>query len=352
MGLFVDIEKKIGNFDLNIKFETNGKPLALLGASGSGKSMTLKCIAGLEKSDRGIIKTDNTVLFDSFNSINVKPGKRKIGFIFQNYALFPHMTIYNNIAFGLTGKNRDEKDEIIDKLLKKVHMKGYENRYPSQLSGGQQQRVAIARALALEPEILLLDEPFSALDNQIRNSVVKEMGEMLDGYAGSTIFVTHNMEEAYRLCEDIVIINKGKEEAYGNKERIFKEPPTVESAKITGCKNIVQANQIDMNCYFVKEWNKKIKVKENRVGGSYIGIRANNITMAPVSEKENCILSVLSYISESPFRVTLFLSPVDAENSTTTIQCEMSKKEWNQIKNEEKIYNIKLKEEDIFVMRG
>ena len=135
-----------------------------------------------------------------------------------------------------------------------------------------------------------------------------------------------------------LVINKGKEEAYGNKERIFKEPPTVESAKITGCKNIVQANQIDMNCYFVKEWNKKIKVKENRVGGSYIGIRANNITMAPVSEKENCILSVLSYISESPFRVTLFLSPVDAENSTTTIQCEMSKKEWNQIKNEEKIY--------------
>lgn len=210
VGLKVDIQKKMAGFELDVKFEAIGKPLALLGASGSGKSMTLRCIAGLEKPDCGVIKNNGSVLFDSFENINMPVGKRKVGFIFQNYALFPHMTIYDNIVFGLGNKSKDEKASVVLRELEKVHLKGLEKRFPHQLSGGQQQRAAIARALALEPEILLLDEPFSALDDHTRGLVVREMGEMLSNYKGTAIFVTHNMDEAYRLCENIVIISKGR----------------------------------------------------------------------------------------------------------------------------------------------
>lgn len=352
MGLKVDIQKKMGEFELDVKFETSGKPLALLGASGSGKSMTLRCIAGLEKPDYGIIERDKKVLFNSFEDINVPVGDRKVGFIFQNYALFPHMTVYENIAFGLGNKSKDEKEEIIKRELDKVHLKGFEKRYPHQLSGGQQQRTAIARSLALEPEILLLDEPFSALDDHTRGLVVREMGEMLENYKGTAIFVTHNMDEAYRLSDNIVIISKGKEEAYGHKDKIFKSPPTVETAKITGCKNIAEAVQIDKNRVFVKEWGAEFEVSENnKTGVSHIGIRANHVTIADKNKKENCFLCMPEYISESPFRITLFMQPIASTCRENVIQCEISKKLWNEVKNTENIYNLHMRAEDIFVMR-
>ena len=162
MGLKVDIKKRVNNFELNIKFEVNNKPLALLGSSGSGKSMILKSIAGLENPDIGTICNRDKVFFSSKDKVNIPSGQRKIGFIFQNYALFPHMSVYENIAFGLGNISREEKEEIVYEELKKVHMLDFQERYPSELSGGQQQRVAIARALSLKPEILLFDEPFSA----------------------------------------------------------------------------------------------------------------------------------------------------------------------------------------------
>ena len=351
MSLKVDIQKKLAGFELDVRFEVEDKPLALLGASGSAKSMTLRCIAGLEKPDYGVIKTDKGVLYDSFEGVNIPVGKRKIGFIFQNYALFPHMTIYENMAFGLHGKSRDEKEEIIKRELAKVHLKGYEKRYPCQLSGGQQQRAAIARAVALDPEILLLDEPFSALDDHTRGVVVREMGEMLQEFKGTAIFVTHNMDEAYRLTDNIAIISKGKEEAYGDKESIFKMPPTTETARITGCKNIIPVVQVDRKRFYSEEFGCSFEVGENHIKEArYIGIRANHITIADKDEKENTVFCRAEYISESPFRVTLFLNPLKSENRETVLQCEISKKVWSEVKNSENIYNVQFRKEDIFTM--
>lgn len=350
MGLKVDIKKKLHEFDLNIKFEAKNKPLALLGASGSGKSMLLKCIAGLEKPDEGFIKKDEKILLDTKSGLNISAGKRKIGFIFQNYALFPHMTVYDNLAFGLGNKRKDEIDYVINKELSKVHLEGFEKRYPTELSGGQQQRVAIARALVLEPEILLLDEPFSALDENTRGIVVREMGEMLSEYKGTAIVVTHNMDEAYRLCDDIVIINKGKKETEGYKKDIFENPKSVEGAKITGCKNTMEVFQIDKETVMTKDWNIEIKVKNNSEI-NFIGIRAHHVEIADFSKKDNCILCIPEYISESPFQITLFLKPVKGKNTDNkVIQCEISKEFWEKIKTIENIYNIHLPKEKIFTM--
>ena len=153
MSLYVDIEKDLGSFKLKVKFEQENGILGLLGQSGCGKSMTLKCIAGIVKPDKGKIISNGTVFFDSEKKINLSPQKRKVGFLFQNYALFPHMSVKENIQLGIQNLSKEEKDEITSKYLKKFKLEGFENRYPWQLSGGQQQRIALARALCLNPKI-------------------------------------------------------------------------------------------------------------------------------------------------------------------------------------------------------
>lgn len=171
MGLYVDIEKKFPEFNLKVKFESKDGVLGLLGASGSGKSMTLKCIAGLETPDRGKIVLNEKIFYDSGKNINIPIKKRKVGFLFQNYALFPNMTVNQNIGFALDNISKSEKGEIVREKINMMNLTGLSERFPSQLSGGQQQRVAIARALAINPEILLLDEPFSALDSHLRSKM-------------------------------------------------------------------------------------------------------------------------------------------------------------------------------------
>ena len=350
MSLKVDIKKKLHEFDLDISFHVNNKPLALLGASGSGKSMLLKCIAGLERPDEGMIEKNGEVFFDDKSKKNLCPGKRKVGFIFQNYALFPHMTVYENIKFGLKYKNRDEINEIVARELKKLHLSGFEGRYPTELSGGQQQRVALARALALEPEILLLDEPFSALDDHTRSVVVREMGEMLQEFKGTAIVVTHNMEEAYRLCDEIVIINKGKKETEGNKKNVFKNPKSVEAAKITGCKNTFEVLQVDKETVLLKGWDTKLKIT-NGTNANYIGIRAHHIEIVSSENRENCILCTPEYISESPFQITVFMKPINSrDEDNRIIQCELEKETWYKVKNSENIYNLHLSDKKIFTM--
>lgn len=349
MGLKVEINKKINDFELDIKFQVNNKPLALLGSSGSGKSMTLKCIAGLEKPDTGIICSGEKELFNSKKKINISSGQRKIGFIFQNYALFPHMTVYENILFGLRNKSKEEKKEIVYEELKKVHMLDFESRYPSELSGGQQQRVAIARALSLKPDILLFDEPFSALDDYTRGLVVKEIGETLSEFKGSTIVVTHNMDEAYRLCEDIVVINNGAEERSGDKESVFNNPKTIQTARLTGCKNIVDVTPIDEESVYVNDWNCILKVLNNK-NSSKIGYRAHYIELEEQDKSENCVLCRMEYVSEGAFEVTVYMQPLEAFKENIVIQCEFTRDYWNKFKNNENIYNLHFDSKKIFTL--
>jgi molybdate ABC transporter permease protein len=243
-SLFVDLEKQLPGFSLDIQLKAKQETLGILGASGSGKSMTLRCLAGLETPTQGVIRLNGRVLFDAERGINLPTRDRRIGFLFQNYALFPHLTVWENIAFGVKQRHRVKGDRLVREKISQMHLDGLEHRYPHQLSGGQQQRVALARALAIEPELLLLDEPFSALDTYLRSQLEKQLIETLANYSGVTLFITHNLEEAYRVCRNLLILSSGRAIGYGTKQEIFHRPQSYTVAKLTGCKNFSQASPL------------------------------------------------------------------------------------------------------------
>lgn len=351
--LYVDIKKRLKGFTLNVKFDAGPDALALLGASGSGKSMTLRCIAGLDKPDEGKIILNGRVLFDSEKGINIPSRKRKIGFLFQNYALFPNMTVEENIGFALEKMKKELKDTIVQEKIKMVKLQGLEKRFPFQLSGGQQQRVALARALAIEPEALLLDEPFSALDDHLRSHMVKQLMDTLADYKGAALFVTHNMEEAYRICKDLVVLQEGNVEARGDTKEIFRIPPTMAAAQLTRCKNFSEAIFIQKNMLEAREWGVKLNsgrtvTKDIR----YVGMRANFIKVASSGELENVFPCWPASVSETPFRMTVFLSvgKPPAYPDDYQLQWELSKEKWQDVQNRPLPWDIVLDPERLIVL--
>ena len=252
MGLFVDIHNKLGNFRLDICFEIQHGTLGLLGASGCGKSLTLKCIAGIVTPDKGKIVLDDTVLFDSEKGINLPPQARGTGYLFQNYALFPNMTVSQNITSGI--KNKSERTNALAELLSTFQLEGVQNHYPSQLSGGQQQRVALARMLASQPRILMLDEPFSAIDSFLRWQLEQELCQILKSFQGTTLFVSHSRDEVYRVCDSMAVISNGKIDCLGDTHQLFDNPKTLSCAKTTGCKNISSAVIISPSEVYATDW--------------------------------------------------------------------------------------------------
>ena len=191
-SLKVNVQKELKEFDLDVNFELKKGCLGILGPSGCGKSMTLKSIAGIVDPDKGVVSLnadEETIYFDSNKKINLKPQKRNVGYLFQNYALFPNMTVEENVACGLS---KDDDKKIVSDMIKRFHLEGLEKRYPRQLSGGQQQRVALARILAYGPDVILLDEPFSAMDTFLKEQLRIELANLLKGFNGFSIMVTHN----------------------------------------------------------------------------------------------------------------------------------------------------------------
>ena len=207
--LEVQINKKLAEFDLDVSFQVNDNILGLMGASGSGKSMTLKCIAGIETPDHGRIVLNNRVLFDSEKKINVLIQKRNVGYMFQSYALFPNMNVYENISVGLKARKVKDVDIVVQKVMQQFRIRELASRYPKQLSGGQRQRVALARLMAYEPDVLLLDEPFSALDEDLKEDLLRELKSELQ-ISKPVIFVSHNKEEVNELCDFKYKIKKGE----------------------------------------------------------------------------------------------------------------------------------------------
>ncbi len=333
--LIVDMKKKLQGFTLRAKFDSGSDALGLLGASGSGKSMTLRCIAGLEKPNTGHIVLNGRVLFDSEKGINVPVHRRKIGFVFQNYALFPNMTVEENIGFALGKMVKSTKSDIVKQMIEMVRLEGLEQRYPFQLSGGQQQRVALARALAIEPEALLLDEPFSALDDHLRNLMAKLLADTLSSYHGVTLFVTHNMEEVYRICNRVVILMNGKIEAQGEKDAIFQHPPTLGAARLTGCKNYSHAEYLSEDTIKALDWGVNVKLdRPVSEEVKYVGIRANYIELAKNMDGENVFACWPVHTNESAFRMTVyvFIGKERGIAGEYHLQWEVSKDRWNEIK--------------------
>jgi molybdate transport system permease protein len=360
MSLEVAIEKQISGFRLAVEFTADRIPIGLLGPSGSGKSMTLRAIAGLETPDSGRIVLQGRVLFDSARGINVSPRERRVGLLFQNYALFPHMTIAENIAFGLRRLPKAEQTRRVEQQLAAAHLDGFASRYPASLSGGEQQRVALARALAVEPEVLLLDEPFSALDTHLRSALERQLRDMLGIYQGSTVFVSHNLEEAYRVCGDIVVLAHGSVAASGPKEEIFRHPPTLEVARLTGCKNFSRALRTPDGRINALDWGCVLNVTQQMATPpEHIAIRAHHIRIHPPGNlsdglEENIFPCWLAAMAETPFRVTLDLkiggppqNPADFH-----LQAEVFKQEWESFRNLPQPWQVELAPDRLFLLRG
>jgi molybdate transport system permease protein len=355
VGLFVDIEKYLPGFNLSVTFSSQNQPLGLLGASGSGKSMILRSIAGVETPSKGRIVLNGRVLFDSEKGINLPSRQRRIGFVVQNYALFPHLTVAENIAFGLS-KNLPTKviKQQIATQLELVQLPGMENRYPHQLSGGQQQRVAIARALASRPEALLLDEPFSALDTHLRAQLERQMIKTLSNYDGVTIFVTHNMDEAYRICENLLVMEQGKAIANNSKQKIFERPDSVSLAKITGCKNFSRARMINSQEFEAIDWGVNLHTVQAIPDSlAYTGIRAHQIIFGRDLSEINTFRCWLANAIEGPHRVTLYLKLNHPSNHDRDFhfQAELYKDKWLEIKDQDLPWHVTLSEYRLLLLK-
>ena len=299
--LKVNIQKKLKEFDLDVDFKLKKGCLGILGPSGCGKSMTLKSIAGIVDPDNGIVSLTmdkETVYFDSDRKINLKPQKRNVGYLFQNYALFPNMTVEENVAIGLS-KNDDEK--IVTEMIKRFHLEGLEKRYPRQLSGGQQQRVALARILAYGPDVILLDEPFSALDTYLKEQLRIELVNMLKDFYGFSILVTHDRDEAFQFCDELLILDQGKIIARGETHEIFEDPKKVEVARLTGCKNISEIEIIDEHHFKSLDWETTFEVSKKITPNiTHVGIRAHDFKPAE-KDDVNSINTTNATKLEMPF---------------------------------------------------
>ncbi len=243
MSLFVDISKRLGDFNLNVKFETDGGFTSLFGLSGSGKSLTLKCIAGVMTPDEGVIILNGRVLFDSKKRINIKPQKRNIGYLPQDFSLFPNMTVKENIATGLHSLPKKQRDVIVQEYLSKYKLSDVADLRSHQISGGEKQRTALARALATKPEVILLDEPFSALDTQLKDTLELDLVDTLRDYDGNVLFVSHNNDEVYRLSDNVCVFDGGTCETIKPTKDVFLTPSNRVEAVLVGVDNISDCHE-------------------------------------------------------------------------------------------------------------
>jgi molybdate transport system ATP-binding protein len=321
MSLIIDIKKKLTNFTLEVSLEANGSRIGILGASGCGKSMTLKCVAGIETPDEGVIVINGVTVFDSAKGVYLRPQERRTGYLFQNYALFPTMTVAENIGIAIRDKDRKSRDAIVADIVQRLGLCGLEGSRPARLSGGQQQRVALARMLVSSPAILMLDEPFSALDSFLRAQVERELVETIDSFSGTVLFVSHNRDEIYRICDEVAVMNEGRFESVGSKAELFDNPRTVTAARLSGCKNLARAKKIGATRIVVHDWSLELETGRAVPDDiAWAGIRAHHIrTVAPNRAGQagentlppNTFAFYVEQKSMAPFSITEYIT-VDA----------------------------------------
>lgn len=349
MSLSVRIRKKLRNFLLEVSFETQGETLGFLGSSGSGKSMTLKCIAGIETPDEGRIVLNGRVLFDSSLGIDLKAQERNVGYLFQQYALFPHRTAVENILAGFSG-TRVELASRLEEMIRMFHLEGCERKYPHQLSGGEQQRVALARCLVRKPEILLLDEPFSALDPALKEQVYGEVQDLLGTYRGDVVLVTHSREEAYRFCESLSVMDQGKILASGRTKAMFRDPLTLDVAKATGCKNLSPCVVLEDGGLRALDWGIDLRVAgEIGPGVDHVGIRAHHLMMVE-GPGENVLPCAIVSVTEEMFEYTVLLKGL-VGSSGGTLSYKVRKELWDQRGAGDRIH-LRFPEEGLLLLKG
>jgi molybdate transport system ATP-binding protein len=310
--LSVDITKKVGNFTLNVSFEAENDAIALFGASGCGKTMTLKAVAGIVRPDRGRIVLDGRVLFDSSKRINLSPQQRKTGLLFQNYALFPNMTVKENIAAALKRSRAPDKNKRLAELMESFYLTAQMNHYPAQLSGGQQQRAALARILASDPALIMLDEPLSALDSYLRWQLEQELIDVIEQFPGTVLYVSHNRDEVYRICKKICVIHNGRSEAVADTQDFFEQPKTFAAALLSGCKNFSRAKKIAKNKVYAIDWNCELECGAVPDDIQYVGVRAHYLSQ---KQNQNRITCTIKKVIQDVFETIVIAAPVGTQQA-------------------------------------
>lgn len=304
MGIDFEIRKKYRDFSLDLSLKCDSKRIGILGASGCGKTMTLKALAGLVRPDEGHIAVDGRVLFDSGASVDIPARKRNIGYLFQNYALFPNMTVEENIRAALHGAGkcgRGQKSRDIEEILASFDLTGLRHHMPHELSGGQQQRTALARMLSCDPGLILLDEPFSAMDTFMREALRLELIRILDKYDRTVILVSHDRDEIYQMCDYLVLMDKGRLIADGPTKEIFAAPGSLAAARLTGCKNISRIERLGEYRFRALDWQGLELETDRPIGDGigYAGIRAHDFV--PEETGVNLIPVGNASVSTLPF---------------------------------------------------
>jgi molybdate transport system ATP-binding protein len=297
--LEVMIRKRLADFQLDVAFTTDHELVVLFGPSGSGKSLTLQSIAGTTLPDEGRIIIDNAPVFASRQRVNLPPQQRHIGYVPQHYALFPHLTAAENIAFGLTRQSRRERQQKVRELVALFGLQGLEQRRPRELSGGQQQRVALARALAVQPRLLLLDEPFAALDASLRETLRQELLQVQARTHITMLLVTHDHADAFALGQKIIVYDAGHVIQQGTREEVFFHPATRRVAEFVGTGNILPAvvERVERETLWVRWQRHLLAVAPQALSPGapvYVCVRPTQILLVrpdrlPQRERENIL---------------------------------------------------------------
>ena len=310
MELVVDIQKQLGAFHLDVSFSAGQGVTGVLGASGCGKSLTLKCIAGIERPDRGRITLNGRVLFDSRLRIDLPPQQRRVGYLFQSYALFPNLTVEQNIAAGVRDRSRRREESA--RLMAAFQLGECRGKYPRQISGGQQQRTALARILASQPQALLLDEPFSALDSYLKWQIEMDLLERLSQFQGPALFVTHSLEEISRQCRQVCVLDQGRSQPVQTVEQLFQAPATLSACRLSGCENLSPARKVPEGGLLAQDWGLVLETdRPFPPDFSHVGIRACHILPAPGPGPNRFLCRAVRQV-EGRERTTLLLRPADS----------------------------------------
>lgn len=322
MSLIVDIHKTFPGFELDVSIEAGNETLGFLGGSGCGKSLTLRCIAGVETPDEGRIVVNDQTFFErtkddhSRPSIDLSPQQRKTALLFQNYQLFPNLTVADNIAAGIPRSTpKNERNALVHTELSRFGLTGLEKHYPAQISGGQQQRVALARMLAAQPDILMLDEPFSALDSHLKGVLEQNLVSLFDAFKGTILYVSHDIDEALRFCDRIAVVENGHVMEVDTGDELVHHPRSLAGIKLSGCKNATPAEYRADHKVFLPQWGIEVETEATVPPEvRFMGVRAFYLEQS-TGPGHNCFRMLVDRVSDSRFERTAILTFLDRDDS-------------------------------------
>ncbi|MEF2560125.1 MAG: ATP-binding cassette domain-containing protein [Eggerthellaceae bacterium] len=336
MSLTVDIHKTFPGFELDVSIEAGNETLGFLGGSGCGKSLTLRCIAGVETPDEGRIVVNDQTFFEHTkgdrSKIDLSPQQRKTALLFQNYQLFPNLTVADNIAAGIPRTTpKDERKALVHAELSRFGLTGLEKHYPAQISGGQQQRVALARMLAAQPDILMLDEPFSALDSHLKGVLEQSLVSLFDAFKGTILYVSHDIDEALRFCDRIAVVENGRVMEIDTGDELVHHPRSLAGIKLSGCKNATPAEYRSDHRVFLPQWGVEVET-ETTVPYEirFMGVRGFYLKRSD-GPGRNCFRMRVDRVSDSRFERTAILTFLDRESSPEK-SAELSRDEMHYLK--------------------